>query len=213
MHYWTECRLFFRQFRQHYQTTGSLLPSSRALARALTAELRRRTTPACILEVGPGTGAVTAEILRQLRPSEQLDLVEINPAFVQILEQRLREDPLFVAHRSQIRLIPAALQEVSGVGPYDYLISGLPLNNFSPALVRDIFRAYRRLLKPSGVLSYFEYWGIRRLKALVSDRRERRRLYRLSRFLQRQLAAYQFRQQLVWRNLPPAVARHLRFAV
>ena len=35
MRYWTECREFFRQFREQYETTGSVLPSSWALARAL----------------------------------------------------------------------------------------------------------------------------------------------------------------------------------
>ena len=34
--------------------------------------------PRRILECGPGTGAVTAEIVRQLRPGDQLDILEIN---------------------------------------------------------------------------------------------------------------------------------------
>jgi len=50
--------------------------------------------------------------------------------------------------------------------------------------VRDIFRAYRRLLKPGGVLSYFEYWMIRRAKGLVvPGRKERRHLHVLDRVL------------------------------
>ena len=88
MHYWAECREFFGEFRRHYFTTGSILPSSRSLARALVSPMRRRTAPARILEVGPGTGAVTAEILRQLRPDDRLDIVEINEHFIQVLERR-----------------------------------------------------------------------------------------------------------------------------
>src|SRR5438552_1607696 len=109
MRYWTECREFSRQFRQQYFTTGSVLPSSAALGRALAGPLRHNgvrnvaasfqladparaagaagklktcptRSPRRILEVGPGTGAVTVEILRQLRPGDQFDIVEINAA-------------------------------------------------------------------------------------------------------------------------------------
>src|ERR1043166_4551462 len=71
MRYWTECREFYRQFRAQYGTTGSVLPSSRALARALTRPMRACPTPRRVLEVGPGTGAVTREIVRTLRPGDR----------------------------------------------------------------------------------------------------------------------------------------------
>ncbi len=60
MRYWTECREFFRQFREQYTTTGSILPSSRSLARALTRPMRQAKTPRRILEVGPGTARTTS---------------------------------------------------------------------------------------------------------------------------------------------------------
>src|SRR5437868_5622267 len=157
MRYLSECREFYQQFRRQYHNTGSILPSSRPLARALTSRLRGRRGPARILEVGPGTGAVTEEILRQLRPGDRLDLVEINADFVALLRRRFAQEPLWQQRSGQARLIHAPLQEVEGEGLYDYLISGLPLNNFSVPLVREIFAAYRRLLRPGGVLSYFEY--------------------------------------------------------
>jgi phosphatidylethanolamine/phosphatidyl-N-methylethanolamine N-methyltransferase len=211
MRYWTECREFFGEFRRHYFTTGSILPSSRSLARALASPVRQRRGPARILEVGPGTGAVTAEILRQLRPGDQLDIVEINEHFIKVLEGRFVTEPLFQSRRGQVRLIHAPLQEVAGADLYDYMISGLPLNNFPLALVREIFHTYSRLLKRGGVLSYFEYLGIRSLKKMFVDRRQKRRLHVLSRYLERKIGAGQFREQWVFLNCPPAVARHFRF--
>jgi phospholipid N-methyltransferase len=213
MRYWTECREFYRQFRQQYRNTGSILPSGRQLARALVSEFRRRPGPSRILEVGPGTGAVTAEILHVLGPGDRFDIIEINGDFVRLLQRRFDEEPLFQKRKAQARLIHAPLQEMPGEGVYDYMISGLPLNNFPLALVREIFQAYRRLLKPLGVLSYFEYLAIRRLKSLVVGRRERRHLHVLGRFLARRLDAFEFRHQDVFLNVPPAVARHLRFTV
>src|SRR5258708_3059987 len=129
MRYWTECREFFQQFRRAYRTTGSVLPSSRGLARALTSQFRRRRGPARILEVGPGTGAVTTEILRQLRRGDQFDIVEINADFVALLRRRFADEPLFQSRAHQARLIHSPLLELPGEGVYDYMVSGLPLNN------------------------------------------------------------------------------------
>jgi phospholipid N-methyltransferase len=212
MRYLTECREFFQQFRRQYFTTGSILPSSRALARALVSELRKRTGPARVLEVGPGTGAVTAEILRELRSADRLDIVEINADFVALLGRRFADEPRWRERAGQARLIHAPLQQVEGEGLYDYLISGLPLNNFPVALVREIFAAYRRLLRPGGVLSYFEYLLIRPLKTLLVAGPERERLRALSRLLEGEIHAHQFREQWVFPNVPPAVARHFRFS-
>jgi phospholipid N-methyltransferase len=212
MRYWEECRAFFREFREQYHDTGSILPSSRFLSRALVAEIRKRPGPACILEVGPGTGPVTVEILRLLRPADRFDIVEINERFVAHLRRRFEEEPLFRSRRGQVRLLHAPLQELPGEAVYDFMVSGLPLNNFKVRLVRDIFRAYQRLLKPGGVLSYFEYVLIRSLKMPFVKPRERRRLQCLGRLVDRKIRTHQFREDIVLWNVPPAVARHLRFS-
>jgi phospholipid N-methyltransferase len=211
MRYWSLCQAFLRQFRTRYHDTGALLPSSPVLARALAAQLRTGTPPRRALEVGPGTGVVTEAILHLLRPGDHLDIVEINEHFVALLERRFAEEPLFRSRRGQTTLTHAPLQQLPGSGLYDYLISGLPLNNFAVPLVADIFAAYRRLLKPGGVLSYFEYLGIRDLKSLVVGAAERRRLRQLDALLGRAIRAHQFREQWVFLNVPPAVVRHLRF--
>ncbi len=212
MRYLTECREFYGEFRRQYRNTGSILPSSRSLGRALSSEIRRAPGPRHILEVGPGTGAVTAEIVRLLRPGDWLDIVEINGHFVDVLRRRFAEEPLLQRHAEQIRLIHAPLQEVPGEAVYDFMVSGLPLNNFPLALVRDIFRAYRRLLKPGGVLSYFEYIAIRQLKSTFVKGHEQRRLHVLGRVLDRTIRRYQINEQNVYMNVPPAVARHFRFS-
>jgi phosphatidylethanolamine/phosphatidyl-N-methylethanolamine N-methyltransferase len=211
MRYFTECREFFSQFRGQYFTTGSILPSSRALGRALATPLRKGKSPRNILEVGPGTGAVTAEILRCLRPEDRFDIVEINGHFVQILERRFAEEPLFQHHRRQVRIMHMPLQEVPGTAQYDFMISGLPLNNFPVSLVRDIFASYRRLLKPEGVLSYFEYLWIRPIKMLLVGKKDKKRLHVLTRMLDRRIRAHQIGEERVFFNVPPAVARHFRF--
>src|SRR5687768_722804 len=210
MRYLTECREFYRQFREQYTTTGSVLPSSRALARALARPTRRASGPRRILEVGPGTGAVTRELVRCLRPGDRFDIVEINGEFIKVIQRRFDEEPDFRRVRDLANLIHSPLQQVPGEHVYDFMISGLPLNNFPLGLVREIFDCYRRLLKPGGVLSYFEYLAIRDLKMPLVSPQERRRLRVLDNFLGRRIRRHQIGCEKVFLNMPPAVARHFR---
>ena len=211
MRYLTECRQFYRQFREQYHTTGSILPSSRALARAMTRPMRQSKGPRRILEIGPGTGAITAAIVRQLRPGDQFDIVEINAEFVAFLGQRFSEEPDFRKQRGRTRIMHCPLQEVPGHETYDFMISGLPLNNFSPELVEDIYQSYERLLKPAGTLTSFEYVWVRQMKMPFVSGAERARLTKLTHYLEAKIHRYQIGEEIVFLNVPPAVARHLRF--
>ena len=209
MNFWSECGTFFRESRRQFRNTGALLPSSRFLARALASPLAAPHPPRRILEVGPGTGSVTREILRRLQPGDRLDCVELNEHFVERLNLCFRHDPRFTPFQNKVQVIHSPVEALPGESLYDHIISGLPLNNFPVDLVRDIFDAYSRLLKPGGVLSYFEYVLIRHLKSPFSGRKERRRLHRVGRLVGEYIRAYQVRRQQVLMNVPPAVVRHL----
>jgi phospholipid N-methyltransferase len=205
-----ECGDFFREFRRHFRTTGAVLPSSRFLARALTAPLRLPRVASRILEVGPGTGSVTRAIARRMRTGDRLDAVEINGHFVRLLRERIDADKGFRHCREQIEVIHASFEDLVGDSIYDYIVSGLPLNNFPVAQVREIFAAYARLLKPGGTLSYYEYVFVRQLKWPLVDRRERRRLFRVGRVMRGFIREYQIRREQILINVPPATVRHLR---
>lgn len=201
---------FFRQYRRRFQTTGAVAPSSRFLARALTKPLEQHAGPCRVLEVGPGTGAVTRRIVRFLKPDDRFDLVELNENFVNVLRQRFADDPEFrrVADRSEIHQCP--IQEFPAGAPYQYIVSGLPFNNFPPELVREIFGVFFQLLAPGGVLSYFEYMYMRPLRKAMSNRAGRERLGDLEAVLQEYLARHRFSRDWVFVNFPPAWVQHLR---
>jgi phospholipid N-methyltransferase len=210
MHYWKECGRFFRECRRQFRSTGAVLPSTRFLARALVSELRKPREAGRILEVGPGTGSVTKEILRHLRSDDRLDLVEVNARFIHLLRERFDKEWHFRFYREQVDLIHSAVEALPGEGIYDFIVSGLPLNNFPVATVRTIFRAYDRLLKPGGTLTYYEYVLIRHLKTPFVNRRERRRLLSVGRLVGGYIRDYQIRRERIFINVPPATVRHLR---
>ena len=84
---------FFRQFRERFETTGSIAPSSRFLAKSMVRFLAKRGTESIrVLEIGPGTGPVTEKIIPLLQPGDKFDLVELNESFVTILKERFATD-------------------------------------------------------------------------------------------------------------------------
>src|SRR5437660_7835944 len=64
MRFLSECGQFIRESRRHFHEIGSVLPSSRFLARALVSEMKKTQGPCRVLEVGSGTGPVTAQVVR-----------------------------------------------------------------------------------------------------------------------------------------------------
>jgi phospholipid N-methyltransferase len=201
---------FFRQFRETFESTGAIAPSSRFLARAMTGPLSKRDRPVRVLEVGPGTGAVTQRIVRLLQPGDRFDLVELNPVFANILRGKFDSDPAYhrVADQSAVHQVP--VQEFTADQPYDFIISGLPLNNFPTGLVREIFETFFRLLAPGGTLSYFEYMYVRPIRKVIGSRPDRMRLRELEAVIQPYLRQHRIHRSWVFANLPPAWVQHLR---
>ncbi len=202
--------LFWREFRETFHTTGAILPSGTALARALTRFVAQTPSPRHILEAGPGTGAVTRALLPQLGQGDRLELVEINPRFAADLERRLAHDPRLAHQGAQVEVHCQGVEQFPGQGCFDLIISGLPLNNFQVPLAGAILEAFTRLLKPGGTLSFFEYQGVRRAKSLVARGAERQRLQGIDRLLGELLGRHEIQRDSVWWNVPPAWVHHVR---
>jgi phospholipid N-methyltransferase len=204
-------RLFWQGFRRTFHTTGAVLPSGRPLCRALARHVAGNGTPRRILEVGPGTGVVTDEILLQMGPSDSLTLVELNDRFVAALSDRLKSDPRWQPQASRVQIKHSPVEELMIDKPFDAIVSGLPLNNFEPDAVQTIFDRLAQLAAPGTTLSFFEYIGVRKFKGLVSSRHERRRLAGVEAALANARRAWQFDRDCVVANVLPAWVHHLRF--
>ncbi len=161
--------------------------------------------------MGPGTGAVTAHIVRRMQEDDRLDLVELNPRFVEQLRRRLADEPDFQAVAPRTRIFCQPVEAIEDQEGHDTIISGLPLNNFEVAEVRQVLDALRRLAKPGGTLSFFEYIGVRPLRGLVSRGVQRDRLRGIGQAIGELLEQGEFRRDRVWFNAPPAWVHHVRF--
>ncbi len=198
--------VFARQLLKDRHHTGAIMPSSGRLAREMTRALREQKGRKRVLEVGPGTGPFTKSILRSLRDGDEFHIVELSPLFCRQIERRLIEP--FRKERPGVKIVlhNDPIQTAQVPGEFDFIVCGLPFNNFPPDLVRSIFRRLIGLLAEEGRLTYFEYAGVLVLKSSISTEAVRRRLKQIGmtgRVLKRR---HEGTRTLVLGNVPPAIA-------
>ena len=71
---------FFKEAVKNYKTSGTIMPSSKYLAGKMLKEIDFSKAD-IIIELGPGNGAITHNILAKIKPSTILICFEINDAF------------------------------------------------------------------------------------------------------------------------------------
>lgn len=199
---------FVRHLRDSFSSIGAIIPTSRYAARAMAAECARLQGPKRILEVGAGTGSITAEIIKYLGPDDHLVVCEINTDFVAYLCRRFERDPAFRQVRDRVTLLARSVTELEGSEAFDCIVSAVPFTSCPPDVTEAILERYRELLKPGGVLTYIEYAYLRTFKRLVANTSGAA----VDAVVDRYIEAYQFRRDMAWRNVPPAWVRQLRFA-
>jgi len=201
---------FWRQFHNQFNSTGAIQPSSRFLARAMTEPLRDRrpSREVRVVEMGPGTGAVTRRIAEAMRPGDRLDCFELNPDFTSYLERLVATEPSLAAHGAAIEVHVGDAAEARIDAPADFVVCSVPLNNLPPEAAAGILEAGRRLLTGGGWFTYFEYVGLPRLRKLTAPAEERARLGAV-RTLKSRFREAGGSSCLVLRNIPPARAVHV----
>lgn len=207
----SETMFFLNQISQGLGSVGAIMPTSRQAAQAMAAEALRQTGPKTILEVGPGTGPITTELVKHLKASDRLVLCEINSDFVSYLTRRMETEPALKRVRSQIELHEMSVVDLPGQHCYDYIISAIPFNVLPAELIEAIFETYKRLLKPGGTLSFLEYTYLRDIRKAAAVKPDSQFL-KTDEVLRKIIKRYQFRDEKVLLNMPPATIRSLRFS-
>ncbi len=210
IHLLRERSAFLQEFIHNLGEVGALFPTSAAAARALGSLAERMAAPRRILEVGAGTGAITAQLVKQLCPGDHYVVCEINPTFASYLRQRFAHEADFQRVSALCQVYEGSVLELTANETFDFIISTLPFNNCSLGFVTAVLNHYRTLLKPGGILSYIEYVGGRTLKERMkgSDQDAQQ----VQALLAAHRAVHEIQRDLVLRNAPPAWIHHLRFS-
>lgn len=185
-------------------TTGAVAPSSRSLARALTAAVDQHGRPLSVLEVGAGTGSVTRELLSRTPPGSTLDIVEANPRFAAQLRHLVGAVQHPRVSGSNVAVHNADIAQFDTDRRYDVIVSGLPFANFAPDDVENIVTRYLEWLRPGGTLTYFAYRGTMQARRLFAGRGRADRHREVERVLTHHRSRHVTSCTTVWANLPPA---------
>lgn len=142
---------FLRSWLDAPFSVGAVAPSGRALAKMMTRELKPGDR---VVELGPGTGTFTRQILARGVAQKDLFLVERCPGFADLLE---RSFPFATVLRGDATVRQEGL--LPHRGTIDFIISGLPLILLSREQKHRVLHQAFRLLKPSGAFYQFTYGG------------------------------------------------------
>jgi phosphatidylethanolamine/phosphatidyl-N-methylethanolamine N-methyltransferase len=143
---------FFSHWLRHPGRLGAVVPSSRALAAALAAEIDAEA-PGAVIELGPGTGRVTEALIAANVAPGQLVAIERNASFCNPLR---RHFPGVQIVWGDARALGSLLQR-TGVRSVKAVVSSLPLLSMT-ARDRDVVLSQvAAVLGAEGVLVQYTY--------------------------------------------------------
>ncbi len=178
----SDSTVFLREWLVNPQRTGAVAPSSPQLGAAMARWLPRNPE-SYVLELGPGTGAVTDALLKYGLREDRLLGIEKNPTLATILRKRFHQAHIITGDAWDLDNLLAELpQPIESVGA---VISSLPLLNFPKEEADSLARKIRAILEPRGRWVQYSY-------QIIKDRSRGGDDFKL-------LAS-----KVVWFNLPPA---------
>ena len=120
---------FLRSWIEKPLRMGAVMPSSKVLARTVARYVDPHSS-APVIELGPGTGAITDALIAHGVAEKRLVLVEFDPGFCALLRERYPQATVIQGDAYNLDLTLAELKE-----PAAAMVSGLPLVT-KPMLVR-----------------------------------------------------------------------------
>lgn len=137
--------LMLTKFLKQGRTVASFAPSSRYMARSIIRGIDFDKAK-CIVELGAGTGPITAELVKHIKAHTKLLTIELDPDMAARLKAKF---PMVDVVNGDACEFDKLLAD-RGFPQVDHVISGLPLPSF-PAELRDgIMSSAARTLAPGG---------------------------------------------------------------
>jgi len=144
---------FFRAWLTDPRRVGAIVPSSAALADAITADLTPATAP--VIELGPGTGVFTRSIIARGIPEHRLALIENGDEFVDGLRCQFPESRIHRMDATRLKHVELFDGERAGA-----VVSGIPLLLLPVKSVFALLEGAFDRLRPEGAFYQFTY-GLR----------------------------------------------------
>lgn len=143
---------FLRRWLQNPKSVGAVVPSSRSLGAAMVAGIDPQA-PGAVVELGGGTGNITAALLKAGIPSASIAVVERDPGFARMIAARFPHIRVLQGDAAELR----HLLRDAGIGPVKAVVSGLPLLSIPDRVCLRIISEAVQALEDDGVLLQFTY--------------------------------------------------------
>lgn len=137
--------LLLRAFVRKGRSVAAFTPSSRFLARQMVEGIDFAAAR-CVVELGAGTGPVTAHLAARCGPATRLVVVELDPLLCGRLKDRF---PYLDVIQGDAADLDRFLAD-RGITRVDHVCSGLPLPSFSAESRDRVLAAAARALAPGG---------------------------------------------------------------
>jgi len=142
---------FLRSWIEKPLHMGAVMPSSKILARAVARYVDPHSTSP-VIELGPGTGAITDALIKRGVAEKRLVLVEFDPGFCALLRERYPQATVIQGDAYNLDHTLADFKE-----PAAAMVSGLPLVT-KPMLTRvKLMRDAFLKLEPAAPFIQFTY--------------------------------------------------------
>jgi len=145
---------FLRGFLKHPKMVASIVPSSRVLIEKMLAPVDWERTK-LFVEYGPGVGTFTRVLLDCLGPDAKLVTIDTNSDFTRLLKRTI-DDPRLIAVNGSAADVERILDE-RGLGPADYVLSGLPFTTLPRGIGDKIAKATANVLRPGGAFLVYQF--------------------------------------------------------
>ena len=119
--------------------------------------------PQILVELGPGDGPHTREIVRRMHPDSRLFLFEIDPVLAGVMREQFMDDSRVEVIETDAAFLKEELGK-RGLEYCDYVISGLPFSMFNVPTKRRILHAIHQSLAPNPRAAFVTYQCTHELK-------------------------------------------------
>ncbi|QWI72945.1 methyltransferase (plasmid) [Bacillus mycoides] len=150
-----KCIKFLTEFVKNPQNIGAITPSSERLAVKMVETINFEEAK-YIVELGPGTGPFTKEVMKRKKKQTLLILIESNEVFVKELQKQFHGDKSVVIIHGLAENIKKYMGKLH-IEKVDYVLSGLPFTSLSKKVSSCIIKNVKDSIQENGQFIIFQY--------------------------------------------------------
>lgn len=146
--------LFFKRLLANPIRVGYLVPSSGFLTRK-TAKKIDFSKPRVVVELGPGEGCHSRQIVRRMDPESRLILIELDHHFAAHLSKQFAHDQRVTVVHADAMGLAETLAEL-GIENPDYIYSGIPFTIMEKSLRETLLKKIALAMGPDTVFITYQ---------------------------------------------------------